>query len=136
MLMIQADIGQLETEISQQIVKLYNKRIGKSPSQIICHFLDAEIVISLENSVTQAEYTLLKEGYATLAEQVRLYLETIIKPELKSLIEVIIGQPVLELMTNTNLATGRTGIVVVFNQLPDVPNPESIIKINLNNLAD
>ncbi|AVH66861.1 hypothetical protein CDG77_12815 [Nostoc sp. 'Peltigera membranacea cyanobiont' 213] len=134
--MIQADIGQLETEISQQIVKLYNKRIGKSPSQIICHFLDAEIVISLENSVTQAEYTLLKEGYATLAEQVRLYLETIIKPELKSLIEVIIGQPVLELMTNTNLATGRTGIVVVFNQLPDVPNPESIIKINLNNLAD
>ncbi|MEH2196784.1 DUF2294 domain-containing protein [Nostoc sp.] len=136
MLMIQADIGQLETELSQQIVKLYNKRIGKSPSQIICHFLDAEIVISLENSVTQAEYTLLKEGYATLAEQVRLYLETIIKPELKSLIEVIIGQPVLELMTNTNLATGRTGIVVVFNQLPDVPNPESIIKINLNNLAD
>ncbi|MEH2263140.1 DUF2294 domain-containing protein [Nostoc sp.] len=136
MLMIQADIGQLETEISQQIVKLYNKRIGKSPSQIICHFLDAEIVISLENSVTQAEYTLLKEGYATLAEQVRLYLETIIKPELKSLIEVIIGQPVLELMTNTNLATGRTGIIVVFNQLPDVPNPESIIKINLNNLAD
>lgn len=134
--MIQADIGQLETELSQQIVKLYNKRIGKSPSQIICHFLDAEIVISLENSVTQAEYTLLKEGYATLAEQVRLYLETIIKPELKSLIEVIIGQPVLELMTNTNLATGRTGIVVVFNQLPDVPNPESIIKINLNNLAD
>lgn len=136
MLMIQADIGQLETEISQQIVKLYNKRIGKSPSQIICHFLDAEIVISLENSVTQAEYTLLKEGYATLAEQVRLYLETIIKPELKSLIEVIIGQPVLELMTNTNLATGRTGIIVVFNQLPDIPNPESIIKINLNNLAD
>ncbi|MEH1882049.1 DUF2294 domain-containing protein [Nostoc sp.] len=136
MLIIQADIGKLETEISQQIVKLYNKRIGKSPSQIICHFLDAEIVISLENSVTQAEYTLLKEGYATLAEQVRLYLETIIKPELKSLIEVIIGQPVLELMTNTNLATGRTGIIVVFNQLPDVPNPESITKINLNNLAD
>ncbi|MEH2140453.1 DUF2294 domain-containing protein [Nostoc sp.] len=136
MLMIQADIGKLETEISQQIVKLYNQRTGKSPSQIICHFLDAEIVISLENSVTQAEYTLLKEGYATLAEQVRLYLETIIKPELKSLIELIIGQPVLELMTNTNLAAGRTGIIVVFNQLPDVPNPESLTKINLNNLAD
>lgn len=134
--MIQADIGKLETEISQQIVKLYNQRTGKSPSQIICHFLDAEIVISLENSVTQAEYTLLKEGYATLAEQVRLYLETIIKPELKSLIELIIGQPVLELMTNTNLAAGRTGIIVVFNQLPDVPNPESLTKINLNNLAD
>ncbi|MEH1768543.1 MAG: Na-translocating system protein MpsC family protein [Nostoc sp.] len=50
-------------------------------------FFDTEIVISLENSVTQTEKTLLKGGYDNLAEQVRLYLEKIIKPELKSLIE-------------------------------------------------
>ncbi|MEH1780056.1 MAG: Na-translocating system protein MpsC family protein [Nostoc sp.] len=71
--MVQANIEQLEKEISQQIVKLYDDRLGKSPSQIICHFFDTEIVISLENSVTQAEQTLLKGGYASLAEQVRLY---------------------------------------------------------------
>ncbi|MEH1944586.1 MAG: DUF2294 domain-containing protein [Nostoc sp.] len=116
--MIQANIGQLEKEISQQIIKLYIDRIGKAPSQIICHFFDSEIVISLENSVTQAEQTLLKGGYDSLAEQVRLYLEKLIKPELKNLIEIIIGQSVLDLMTNTNLATGRTGIIVVLNQLP------------------
>ncbi|MEH2033144.1 MAG: DUF2294 domain-containing protein [Nostoc sp.] len=124
--MVQANIEQLEKEISQQIVKLYDDRLGKSPSQIICHFFDTEIVISLENSVTQAEQTLLKGGYASLAEQVRLYLEKITNPELKSLIEEIIGKPVLDLMTNTNLATGRTGIIVIFNQLPEVCNPESI----------
>ncbi|WP_442949104.1 hypothetical protein [Nostoc sp.] len=55
---------------------------------------------------------------------------------MKNLLEAIIGQPILELMTNTNLATGRTGIIVVYNQLPDVPNPESLTKINLKNLAD
>ncbi|MEH2269325.1 MAG: DUF2294 domain-containing protein [Nostoc sp.] len=131
--MVQANIGQLETEISQQIIKLYNDRIGKPPSQIICHFFDTEIVISLENSVTQAERTLLKGGYDSFAEQVRLYLEKIIKPELKSLIEQIIGKPVIDLMTNTNLATGRTGIIVVLNQLPDAHNSESITQENVKN---
>ncbi|MEH1925148.1 DUF2294 domain-containing protein [Nostoc sp.] len=124
--MVQANIGELERELSQQIIKFYNDRIGKPPSQIICHFFDTEIVISLENSVTQTEKTLLKGGYDNLAEQVRLYLEKIIKPELKSLIEEIIGKPVLDLMIKTNLATGRTGIIVVFNQLSEAHNPESI----------
>ncbi|OYD92051.1 hypothetical protein CDG76_25835 [Nostoc sp. 'Peltigera membranacea cyanobiont' 210A] len=134
--MVQPTIGQLETEISQRIISLYNDRLGKSPSQIICHFFDTEIVISLENSVTQAEQTLLKGGYDTLAEQVRFYLEKIIKPDLKNLIEEIIGQPVLYLMTNTNLATGRSGIVVILKELPELRNPESIPKINVRNLAD
>ncbi|MDZ8258643.1 DUF2294 domain-containing protein [Nostoc sp. ChiQUE01b] len=134
--MIQPTIGQLETKISQRIINLYNERLGKSPSQIICHFFDTEIVISIENSVTQAEQTLLKGGYATLAEQVRLYLEKIIKPDLKNLIEEIIGQPVLYLMTNTNLTTGRTGIVIILKELPEVRNPEYIPKVNVRNLAD
>ncbi|MEH2049777.1 DUF2294 domain-containing protein [Nostoc sp.] len=124
--MVQANIGQLERELSQRITKFYNDRIGKPPSQIICHFFDTEIVISLENSVTQAEQTLLKGGYDNLAEKVRLYLEKIIKPELKSLIEEIIGKPVFDLTINTNLAKGRTGIIVVFNQLSEARNPESI----------
>ncbi|MBD2561432.1 MULTISPECIES: DUF2294 domain-containing protein [Nostoc] len=134
--MEKSTFGQLEIEISQQIIKLYSERLGKSPSLIICHFFDTEIVISIENSVTQAEQTLLKGGYAILAEQIRLYLDKIIKPELKNLIEEIIGQPVLELMSNTNLATGRTGIIVVFNQLPDLCNVEFIPKGNVKNLAD
>ncbi|MHC0066785.1 DUF2294 domain-containing protein [Nostoc sp. UIC 10890] len=115
--MVQANIGQLEIEISQRITKLYHDRLGKSPSQIICHFFDTEIVISLEDSVTQVEQTLLKGGYDSLAEQVRLYLEKVIKSELKSLIEELIGKPILDLMTNTNLATGRTGIIVVLNPI-------------------
>ncbi len=134
--MVEPTIGQLEIEISQQIVNLYNDRLGKSPSQIICHFFDTEIVISLENSVTQAEQTLRKGGYDSLAEQVRLYLDKIIKLELKSLIEETIGKPVLDIVTNTNLATGRTGIIVVLNQLAEVHNLECIPNKSLNNLAD
>ena len=134
--MLQANIEQLEIEISQRIIKFYSDKLGKSPSKIICHFFDTEIVISLENSVTHAEQTLLRGGYDSLAEQVRLYLDKIIKLELKTLIEEIIGKPVFDLVTKTNLATGRTGIIVVLNPLPELWNPESIPKANVNNLAD
>ncbi len=134
--MVQPTIGQLEREISQRIRNLYNDKLGQRPSPIICHFFDKEIVISLENSVTQAEQTLLNGGYDSLAEQVRLYLDKIIKPQVKNLIEEIIGKPIIDLMTNTNLATGRTGIIVILNQLPEVRNPESIPKTNVKHLAD
>jgi uncharacterized protein YbcI len=113
--MIEPTIGQLEKEISKGISNLYNERLGMPPSKIICHFFDTEIVISLENSVTPVEQTLLHGGYDILAEQVRLYLDEIIKLELKKMVEEIIEKPVIHLMTNTNLAKGRTGIIVVLN---------------------
>ncbi|QLE54598.1 DUF2294 domain-containing protein [Nostoc sp. TCL26-01] len=129
-------IGQLEREISQRVSSLYNEKLGQRPSQIICHFFDSELVISLENSVTQPERTLLDGGHERLAEQVRIFLDRIIKPYLKNIIEEVIGKPILDLMSNTNLVTGRTGIIVVLGQLPEVRNPESIPKSNWRNVVD
>jgi uncharacterized protein YbcI len=135
-MMVYPTIGQLEREISQRISSLYSEKLGHRPSQIICHFFDTELAISLENSVTQAEQTLLYEGCESLAEQVRSFLNKIIRPHLKNLIEEVIGKPILDLMSNTNLATGRTGIIVVLEELPEVRNPESIPKANWKNAAD
>ncbi|MBD2447377.1 DUF2294 domain-containing protein [Nostoc sp. FACHB-152] len=129
-------IGQLEREIAQRISALYYEQLGQRPSPVLCHFFDTELVISLENSVTLVERTLISGGHESLAEQVRLFLDKIIKTQLQSLLEEVIGKPVLDLMTKTNLATGRTGIIVVLKQLPEVRNPESIPKANLKNLTD
>jgi uncharacterized protein YbcI len=129
-------IGQLEREIAQRISALYYEQLGQRPSLVICHFFDTELVISLENSATLVERTLMSGGYDSLAEQVRSFLDKIIRTQLQSLLEEVIGKPILDLMTNTNLATGRTGIIVVLKQLPEVRNPESIPKANLKNLND
>ncbi|ALF52123.1 hypothetical protein ACX27_03485 [Nostoc piscinale CENA21] len=129
-------IGQLEREIAQQVSALYYKQLGQRPNQVVCHFFDTELVISLEKSASLVELTLISGGYENLAEQVRLFLDKIIKPKLQNLLEEIIGKPIIDLMTNTNLATGRTGIIVVLQQLPEVRNPESIPKANLKNLAE
>jgi uncharacterized protein YbcI len=129
-------IGQLEREISQRIRSLYYEKTGHNPSQIICHFFNSQMVISIENSVTQVEKSLLDGGYENLAEEVRLFLDKIIKLQLKSLITEIIGKPIIDLMINTNLASLRTGVVIVLAQLPEVRNPESIPKSNIKNLGD
>ncbi|MBD2454010.1 DUF2294 domain-containing protein [Nostoc sp. FACHB-87] len=129
-------IGQLEREIAQRISALYYEQIGQRPSQVVCHFFDTELVISLEKSASLVELTLISGGYDNLAEQVRLFLDKIIKRQLQNLLEEIIGKPIVDLMTNTNLATGRTGIIVILQQLPEVRNPESIPKANLKNLAE
>ncbi|MBD2489489.1 DUF2294 domain-containing protein [Aulosira sp. FACHB-615] len=129
-------IGQLEREIAQRISALYYEQLGQRPSQVVCHFFDTELVISLEKSASLVELTLISGGYENLAEQVRLFLDKIIKRQLQSLLEEIIGKPIVDLMTNTNLVTGRTGIIVILQQLPEVRNPESIPKANLKNLAE
>ncbi|MBD2595897.1 hypothetical protein BCD64_11115 [Nostoc sp. MBR 210] len=129
-------IGQLEREIAQRISAFYYEQLGQRPSQVVCHFFDTELVISLEKSASSVELTLISGGYENLAEQVRLFLDKIIKLKLQNLLEEIIGKPIVDLMTNTNLVTGRTGIIVVLQQLPEVRNPESIPKANLKNLAE
>lgn len=134
--MVNPTIGELERKISQRVSSLYNEKLGRRPSQIICHFFDSELVISLENSVTQIEKTLLEAGHEGLAEQIRTLLDKIIKHQLKIIIEEVINKPITDLMSNTNLVTGRTGIVVILDQLPEVRNPESIPKVNWKNLAD
>ncbi|MBD2498859.1 DUF2294 domain-containing protein [Nostoc sp. FACHB-280] len=129
-------IGQLEREIAQRISAFYYEQIGHRPSQVVCHFFDTELVISLEKSASLVELKLISGGYENLAEQIRLSLDKTIKTQLQNLLEELIGKPIIDLMTNTNLATGRTAIIVFLQQLPEVRNPESIPKANLKNLAE
>lgn len=123
-------IGQLEREITHRIRSLYTKQLGHRPGKIICQFFDTELAISIENSVSIPEQTLVTAGYDILAAQVRLDLNKIIAPQIKDLIEEIIKKAVVDLLLNTNLITGRTGIIVFLEALPEVRNRESIPKAN------
>jgi uncharacterized protein YbcI len=123
-------IGQLEREISNRIRSLYNAKLGQRIGKIICHFFDTQLVITIENSVTLAEQTILRSGNENLAEQVRLDLDKIIKPLVKDTIEHVINRPVVELMGYTSLTSGRTGMIAVLEQLPAVRNPRAIPKTN------
>jgi uncharacterized protein YbcI len=128
-------IGQLEREISNRIRSLYNVELGLRPTKINCHFFHGELAITLENSATKVEQVLMKTGSDILAEQVRIDIDRIMVPQIQNLIEEVIGKPVLDLISHTNLTTGRTGMIVFIGNLPEVRNPQAIPKAHKKNVA-
>ncbi|MEL7008577.1 MAG: DUF2294 domain-containing protein [Cyanobacteria bacterium J06629_2] len=121
--------GQLERNLSQSIQAFYRQHLGHQPSKVTCQFFDSKLAIIIEDSITNAEQILVDEGKSELAQKVRSNLDDAIQPELKELIEKIAEVGVIEILSDATLETGRTGIIAVLSQTPQVRNPENIPKV-------
>jgi uncharacterized protein YbcI len=124
--------GQLERQLSQEIQAFYRRHLGHQPSKVTCQLFDAKLAIILEDSITNAEQILVEEGKEDLAVKVRSNLDDAIQPELKQLIKNIIKVEVVDILSDATLNTGRTGIIAVLGDTPEVRNPESIPKVKNN----
>lgn len=114
--------GQLERTLSQRIQALYRNQLEHQPSRVTCQLFDEKLAIILEDSITQPEQLLVNNGQAELAEKVRAELDDVLQPQLKELIEEIVGVSVVDLLTNAKLETGRTATVVILANPPQVRN--------------
>lgn len=112
--------GQLERSLSQRIQALYREHLGHRAGKVTCQLMEAKLVIVIEDSVTQPEQILAKEGKHDLAEEVHSGLDEAIRPELSTVIGDILGVGVVDLLTDTTLNTGRTGIIAVLESNPVV----------------
>lgn len=112
--------GQAERMLSQRIQSLYRMQLGHQPGKITCQLFEEKLAIVIEDSVTQPEQLLAEEGRIELAEQVRADLDSAIRPHLKALIEEILAVEVLDLLSDATLQTGRTGMIVVLENPPQV----------------
>jgi uncharacterized protein YbcI len=117
--------GQLERTLSQQIQALYREQLGHRPGKVSCQIFNEKMVVVIEDSITQPEQVLAQEGQSKLAEEVRAELDSAIQPQLKDLIEKISGVKVADLLSDATLESGRTGIIVVFEEAPTVRNTSS-----------
>ncbi|PSO59370.1 MAG: hypothetical protein BRC39_11360 [Cyanobacteria bacterium QH_7_48_89] len=122
--------GQLERTLSQRIQAFYRNQLGQQPSKVTCQLFDYGLAIILENSITLPEKRLAEHEKIQLAETVHSNLDKVIKPQLQALIEEILQVSVLDLFTDAGLETGRTGILAVLADVPQVRNPESIPKLS------
>lgn len=120
--------GQLERTLSQRIQSLYREQLGHQPSKVTCQLFGAEIAIIIENSITQPEQILAQGGQDHLAKEVRSELDEVIQPQLKSAIEEVLEVTVLDLLSDAAFKSGRTGIIAILSQTPNVRNPGSIPK--------
>ncbi len=114
--------GQIERTLSQRIQALYRTQLEHQPSRVVCQIFDEKIAIILEDSITQPEQLLVDNGQEELAEQVRSKLDEALEPQLKALIEEVVGVPVIDLLSDAKLETGRTATVVILAEMPQVRN--------------
>ncbi len=114
--------GQLERTLSQRIQALYRTQLEHRPSRVTCQIFDEKIAIVLEDSITQPEQLLVNSGQEELAEQVRSELDEALQPQLRSLIEEVVGVAVIDLLSNAKLDTGRTATVVILAETPQIRN--------------
>ncbi|MBD0264888.1 MAG: DUF2294 domain-containing protein [Tolypothrix sp. Co-bin9] len=114
--------GQIQRTLAQRIQALYREQLGHQPSKVTCQLSDSNLTIILENSITQPEQLLAQSGRQELAEQVRSDLDEAIQPQLKKLIEAILNVQVVELLSDATLETGRTGIIALLTDTPDIRN--------------
>ena len=117
--------GQLERTLSQRIQALYRQQLGHQPSKVTCQLFDEKLAIILEDSITQPEQLLANSGQEELAKQVRSDLSKAIEPQLKDLIQEITGVPVIDLLIDGKIETGRTGTIAVLAKAPQVRDAAS-----------
>lgn len=114
--------GQIERTLSQRIQALYRTQLEHQPSKVTCQLFDEKIAIILEDSITQPEQLLVENGQEELAQKVRAELDEAIQPQLKTLIEEVVGVDVVDILSNAKLDTGRTATVVILANSPQVRN--------------
>jgi uncharacterized protein YbcI len=96
---------------------------------VTCQLFDEKLAIILEDSITPPEQLLADRGQTELAQQVHSELDEAIQPQLKAVIEEVLGVNVLDILSDTTLETGRTGIIAVLDLTPEVRNPEAVPKV-------
>jgi len=114
--------GQIERTLSQRIQALYRHQLEHQPSRITCQIFDEKVAIILEDSITQPEQLLVNTGQEELAQEVRSEIDEALKPQIKSIIEEIVGVSVIDLLSNAKLDTGRTATVAILAETPKLRN--------------
>ncbi|MBW4474085.1 MAG: DUF2294 domain-containing protein [Stenomitos rutilans HA7619-LM2] len=117
--------GQIERSLSQRIQALYRNQLGHRLSQVDCELLETKIAIVLEQSVTQPEQLLADQGKNELVETLHSELGDAIQPQLKTLIEEVVGVAVVDLLSDSTLETARTGMIVILAEAPKLRDAAS-----------
>lgn len=108
--------GQIERTLSQQIQKLYREHLDHATGKVSCQLFKDKLVVIIEDALTQPEQLLLeKHDDKELVEQVRADLDDAIRPRMITLVEEILERKVSDLISDTTLDTGRSGIIVILS---------------------
>jgi len=116
--------GQLERTLSQKFQRLYREQLGHLTGKVSCRLFDNKLIIVVENSLTQPEQLLLQGGSSQRVEELHMDLTKLVRPQVVELVEDVLNLEVVDLLSDTTLETGRTGLVIILSGRPDVAASE------------
>lgn len=115
--------GQVESQISEAIIKFEKEYMGRGPLETKTYIIDDMVLVRLKGVLTQAEYQLARTGGDSkgreLIKQVRIELLEKGRPLLEAVIESITAQKVVSLHTDISTATGERIILFVLEKSMD-----------------
>lgn len=112
------DYTQLEQSLSMQILALYREQLAHLPSNVSCRLSDKTLTIIVDDPTTPPERILLEGHKKELAEQVGWNLYKAIEPQIKTLIEAVLGVSVVDMIASFSIESLHTSIMVVLDAVP------------------
>ncbi len=109
--------GQIESQISEAIVRFEKEHMGRGPAETKTYILDDMIFVRMKGVLTPAEEQLAKtnEG-AGLIKKTRMLLLEGSRMILERLILEITGSQIISLHTDISMKTGERIIVLTLDQ--------------------
>lgn len=106
--------GQVEVQLRESFVKLFQKEVGKGPANIIVKIVRNYIVIELEGILTPLEKNLLnmEDGEKEVQNLQKKIFANSIKDYI-SLVEKIIKSKVIDIVTKVNIKHNKRYILAI-----------------------
>lgn len=111
---------QIESEISEAIIRFEKEYMGRGPVETRTYVLDDMILVRLSNVLTKAEHQLVKGSDSVrgrdLIKEIRIQLLEKGRPLLEAVVEDVTDCKVISLHTDISTVTGERVILFTLNR--------------------
>ena len=104
----------IESILFSRINNIYQQQLEQEIDNISYKLSDSTLVIALEGIITCSEKLLKDNNHLTLAKQVRKEVDSVIQPQIKTVIEDVLRVKVVDFLSDTTVENNVTGVIAVF----------------------
>lgn len=106
----------LEDVLSPKIRDIYKNQLKHQLDSVSFYLFERTLIVILEGTVTPPEKMLNNNEKICLAKTVRKVIDSILKPQLKTIIEDVMNVKVIDFLCDTTLESDCTSAIVIFER--------------------
>jgi uncharacterized protein YbcI len=96
-------LGEVRSAISREMTRLHAEYYGRGPTRVKTYIVEDLVVVSLEETFTRAERTLVERGEKDAIQNIRRRFQQQMKEDFTAIIEQATGRKVRAFLSETNL---------------------------------